>query len=79
MSHPLFKIVTLDPPTFAVRVTLGKSIILTLRFPWIRTLTKQICVSDIGGPKALVFYRPDMASSLIYWLAGLDTSPLVFF
>ena len=33
--------------------------ILTPRFPWIRTLTNHNGVFEIGGPKALLFYRPD--------------------
>ena len=37
---------------------------VTPRFPWPRTLTNHIGVSDIGGPKALLFYRPDMARVL---------------
>ena len=49
---------------FAQWVTLGTSNILTPRFPWPRTLTNHIGVSDIGGPKALLFYRPDTARVL---------------
>ena len=58
---------------FAQRVTLGANNILTARFPGIRTLTNHIGVSDKGGPKALLFYRPDTADgqSLIDWLAPL--------
>ena len=54
---------------FAQRVTLETSKILTPRFPWPRTLTNHICVSDIGGAKSLLFNRPDWAR--VYWLALL--------
>ena len=42
---------------FAQQVNLGTSNILTPWFPWPSTLTNHIGVSDIGGPKALLFYR----------------------
>ena len=48
---------------FAQRVTMGTSNILTSRFPWPRTLTNHIGVSE-GEPKALPFYRPDTARVL---------------
>ena len=41
--------------------TLGKSHICTPRFPWPRTSTNHISESDIGRPKASLFYRPDTA------------------
>ena len=49
---------------FAQRVTLETSNILTPRFPWSRIFTNHIGVSDIGRPKALLFYRPDTARAL---------------
>ena len=49
---------------FTQQVTLKTCNILTPRCPWPRTLTNHIGVSDVGGPKALLFYRPDTARVL---------------
>ena len=65
------------PFEFAPRVTLRTSKILTPRFPWPRTLTNHIGVSDIGGLKALLFYRPDTARVLLVSSAGLNTCILL--
>ena len=40
---------------FAQQVTLGTSNIIPPQCPSPSTLTNHICVSDIGGPKALLF------------------------
>ena len=46
------------------RITLGTSNIVTPQFPCPKTLTNYIGVFDIGGPKALLFYRTDMTRFL---------------
>ena len=57
---------------FAQRFSLGTSNILTTRFPWTRTLTNHMGVSDKGGPKVFtVSCFTDRIQSLIYWLAPL--------
>ena len=47
------------------------------RFPWIRTLTNRIGVSDIGGAKKCCCFtdRIRQESYLLVHSAGLDTSP----
>ena len=54
----------------------GASKIIPPRCPSPSTLTNHIGVSDIGRPKALLFYRPDTAYVLIS-SACLDMSPCI--
>ena len=51
---------------FAQRDTLGPSNILTPRFPWPRTWTNHISVSDIGGAKSVAVLPTGYGKSLIY-------------
>jgi len=53
---------------FAQCVILGTSNILSPRFPWPRTLTNHIGVSDIGGPKAEIAVLPTEYNVSMFWL-----------
>ena len=56
----------------AQRVTLGTSEgRITPRFPWPRTLTNDIGVSDVGGAKSVAVLPTGNGKSLICWLAPL--------
>ena len=53
---------------FVQQVTLGTSNILILRFPFPRTLTNHIDVSNIGGPKVLFYRRMQVLSiGQLHW------------